>query len=643
VGKTQIAAEYAYRHQDEYTAVLWSFAGTEQSVRSGYAAIDTMLDLPEKDSQEQAKVTEAVKSWLEQNTGWLLVLDNADDPAMVKPFLPQGSTGHLLLTSRAYSFQTIGLVSPREVNVLSPDEAREFLMRRTGKGPTEKSTEADTLAKEVGYLPLALEQAGAYITETGASFKNYLAGFKTQRLKVLEKQGPVMGNDEKEQQKRTVATAWALNFADVEKNAPASAELLRLSAFLAPDAIPLELLEKGAAKLPEYLAAKLAETADNPLVLNEVLGPLLRFSLIRRDDEKRTYSIHPLVQEVMLEVLSGEDQKTWAEQTVRTVNAAFPDVMKFEDWPSCDRFLPHALACSRFINIFSMESAEESLLLSRAGYYLNQRAEYAQAEPLFRRALAIDEKAWGPEHRETATSLNNLASLYQDQGKYEEAEPLYRRALAIREKVLGPEDPGTATSLNNLAALLDDQGKPAEAEPLYRRSLAIREKALGPEDPRTATSLNNLAQLLNTQGKYDEAEPLYRRALAINEKVLGPGHPDTATSLNNLALLLDTQKKPVEAEPLFQRALAIREKVLGPEHPDTANSLYNLAYFLDNQGKPAEAEPLYLRALAIYEKALGPGHPLTVLVRNNLIRFYRQQDRNTEADALQKVAKGKAK
>jgi hypothetical protein len=139
VGKTQIAAEYAYRHRDDYTAVFWSFAGTEQSVRGGYAAIAALLDLPEKESQEQAKVTDAVKNWLEQNTGWLLVLDNADDPAMLKPFLPQQEKGHILLTSRAYSFQKIGVVSPREVNVLSPGEAREFLLRRTGKVPTGKS------------------------------------------------------------------------------------------------------------------------------------------------------------------------------------------------------------------------------------------------------------------------------------------------------------------------------------------------------------------------------------------------------------------------------------------------------------------------------------------------------------------------
>jgi len=599
VGKTQIAVEYAWRHRDEYTAVLWCFAGTEQSVRGGYAAIAALLGLPEKESQEQAKTTEAVKSWLEQNTGWLLVLDNADDPSMVRPFLPQQGKGHVLLTSRAHTFQSLGIQAPREVNVLSPAEAREFLLYRTGKDSTIKSPEADALAKELGYLPLALEQAAAYMVENSVGFASYLGGFKKQRQVLLNKQGPVLGNDEREQQKRTVATTWAVNFADMEKASPASAELLRLSAFLAPDAIPLELLEDGGEELPERLAAKLAEATGDSLASAELLKPLLRFSLIRRDDEKRTYSIHPLVQEVVREGLSKEDQKAWAERTVRTVNAAFPGI-EFENWLQCDRLLPHALTCARLIEFWNMEFVEAARLLNQAGYYLEDRAEYVQAEPLYRRALAIREKASGPEHPHTATSLNNLALLLKTQGKYDDAEPLYRRALAIREKALGPEHPDTATSLNNLAELCRAQSRNQEAEPLYRRALAIDEKALGVDHPDTAIDLNNLAVFLHDQGKSAEAEPLHRRVLAIREKALGPNHPDTALSLNNLALLLNTQ------------------------------------------GKPAEAEPLYQRALAIYEKALGPEHPRTVLVRNNLILFYRAQGRNAEADALENGANGKA-
>ena len=239
------------------------------------------------------------------------------------------------------------------------------------------------------------------------------------------------------------------------------------------------------------------------------------------------------------------------------------------------------------------QSAAEARRLNEEALALYEAGKFSQAEPLFRRSLAIREKVLGPEHQNVATSLNNLAELYRDQGKYVEAEPLYRRSRAIWEKVLGPEHPNVAQSLNNLAALYRDQGKYAEAEPLYRRSLAIREKVLGPEHPDVAQSLNNLAELYRAQGKYAEAEPLHRRSLAIWEKVLGPEHPNVATSLNNLAGLYETQGQYAQAEPLHRRSLAISEKALGPEHPNVADSLNNLAYMLAQQRKLVPARPLY--------------------------------------------------
>jgi tetratricopeptide (TPR) repeat protein len=600
VGKTQIAVEYAYRHRDEYTAVFWSFAGTEQSVRGGYAAIAALLDLPEKESQEQAKVTEAVKSWLEQNTGWLLVLDNADEPAMVKPFLPQQGKGHVLLTSRAHTFQTLGILAPREVNVLSPVEARAFLLHRTGKDPTAKSAEADALAKELGYLPLALEQAAAYMVENSVGFANYLDGFKKQRQALLNKQGPVLGNDEREQQKRTVATTWAVNFADVERNSPASAELLRLSAFLASDAIPLELFKKDTKGMPERLADKLAEAVDDPLALDELLSPLLRFSLIRRNEEKRNYSIHPLVQEVLRDGLEKTEQSKLAERALRAVDSTFPDVTKFENWPKGDHFLPHALACAGFVNSLNLESEHAASLLTRTGYYLMERGEYVQVEPLFVHARDIAQKVLGPEHPNTAACIHNLAWLYQSQGKNDEAFPFAQQSLAITEKQLEPGDPEIALSLNNLASILRAKGELKEAESLFRRALEICETPGEPEHPESATILNNLAFLLKVQGRFKEAELLYIRALETRERASSPWHPDIANSLNNLARLYEDQARPQKAEPLYRRALQICEKSLGPEHPHT------------------------------------------VVCRNNLIQFYRQQGRNAEADALGKAAKGQA-
>ena len=248
-------------------------------------------------------------------------------------------------------------------------------------------------------------------------------------------------------------------------------------------------------------------------------------------------------------------------------------------------------------------------------YYLKAQnyelqINYSEAERYYRKAATIEDQ--------DAFYLNAHATILQTIGNYAAAEPLYRRALAIYEKALGPDHPDVATSLNNLAGLLHDQGNYAAAEPLYRRALAIDEKALGPDHPGVAIDLNNLALLLKTQGNYAAAEPLYRRALAIKEKALGPDHPGVATSLNNLASLLHDQGNYAAAEPLYRRALAIREKALGPDHPDVATSLNNLALLLQKKGNYAAAEPLCRRALAIYEKALGTNHPDTITIRNNL-------------------------
>ncbi|HEY6252399.1 MAG TPA: tetratricopeptide repeat protein [Candidatus Angelobacter sp.] len=590
IGKTQIALEYAYRHHDYYTAMLWTFADSEQSVNTGFANFAKLLDLREKESAEQAVIINAVKRWLQENDNWLLVFDNADTPGILAQFLPQQSKGHILLTSRAHVFQNLGILKALEVSVLSPQAAVEFLLKRTAKEGTAESKEAEVLAKELGYLPLALEQAGAYIHENGSSFKDYLSAYQKQRLKVLERQGPALGNPQ-QQQKRTVATAWEINFADIEKNSPASADLLRLSAFLAPDAIPLELLEKGGDKMGDLLASALAKVKDDPLIVDELLKPLTSYSLIRRNPENRSFSIHPLVQEVVRDGMAQEVEKSWAERTVRGLNSAFPDV-QFQNWQDCDRLIAHSLVCAELIAKYNFEFAPTTRLLNQAAFYLVERARYTEAESLYRRALAIREKVLGPEHPDTALSLNNLATLYDDQGKYEEAAPLHRRSLAIREKVLGPEHPHTALSLNNLAEHYRTQGKYEEAEHLYLRALQIDEKALGRDHPDTAVDLNNLAALYYGQSKYAEAEPLYRRSLAISEKVLGLEHPHTARGLNNLANTYNAQRRYEKAEPLHRRAVEIAQKALGPQHPRTILYTNNLIICCRDQGKLKEAEEL---------------------------------------------------
>lgn len=262
--------------------------------------------------------------------------------------------------------------------------------------------------------------------------------------------------------------------------------------------------------------------------------------------------------------------------------------------------------------------SDDPYVMNNAALSMEGAGDYAGAEPLYRRALAIQEKSLGPDHPDVATTLNNLAQLFEDKGDYGEAEPLSRRALAIHEKALGPDHLSVAIDLNNLAGVLYDNGNFAEAEPLFRRSLAIREKALGPNHPGVATALNNLAELLQAKGDYAGAEPMFRRVLAIDVKVLGPDHPEVASALGNLAMLLQTKGDLAGAEPLYRRALTIDEKALGPNHPSVAIDLNNLAGLLKSKGDYAGAERSYRRALAIDEKALGPDHPTTGQIRANL-------------------------
>jgi tetratricopeptide (TPR) repeat protein len=282
----------------------------------------------------------------------------------------------------------------------------------------------------------------------------------------------------------------------------------------------------------------------------------------------------------------------------------------------------------------SPDPLELGIALGLMAYFFLINAKYDDAETQYSRVLDIREKALGPEHPDTAESLNNLGVLLYYKGDYGGAEPLCRRALDIREKVFGPEHSDIASSLNNLAELLRIKGDYDGAELLCRRSLGICEKALGPEHPDIASSLNNLAELLRIKGDYDGAEPLYRKALGIIEKAFGPEHPDTNTFINNLALLLSSQGDYDGAELLCRRTLGICEKAFGPEHPDTATSLNSLASVLYNKGDYDSAEQLCRRTLGICEKAFGPGHPNIASSLNNLAELLRSNGDYDGAEQL---------
>jgi tetratricopeptide (TPR) repeat protein len=595
VGKTALAVEYAHRFRGLYAGVCWCPAETPTGLLSALANLAVTLDAAKP---EEADVEKAAKAALrrlaEQRATWLLVYDNVPAPDAIADLLPSAGA-RVLITSRFSDWSE--LADEVALDVLAIEEAVALLRSRTGRGYAG----AQTVAEVLGCLPLALDHAAAYCKRTQMRFADYAR--KAWSLIDAAPRGAGYP--------RSVGATFDLAITEAVEQCRAAETLMAYLAQCAPERIPMTLV--GGA-------------VEDELERMEALAALAEVSLLKHDqfdDRTPAVTVHRLVQAVARarSEANGSAQET-VGKLIGRLTASYPEdgYDNPQSWPLCAKLTPHLLARR------GADDASVFHLLGRTGEYFHGRAAYSQAAPLLRDALAICEKTLGPEHRDTAGSLNNLANVLRAQGDLAGARPLFERALAISEKVLGPEHPDTAISLTNLANLLWTEGDLVGARPLFERALAIREKSLGPEHPRTATSLNNLAGLLSAQGDLTAARPLFERALAIYEKALGPEHPKTATSLlNNLAQLLQAQGDLAGVRSLFERALAINEKVLGPEHPHTAICLNNLALLLQAQGDLAGAKPLYERTLAIREKVLGPEHPETASSLNNLANLLQDQ------------------
>jgi TolB-like protein/Tfp pilus assembly protein PilF len=601
VGKTALAIEYAYRFRRLYEGVCWCPAETRVGLLSSLAGLLVLLGAA---AAEEADVEKAAKAALrrlaEQRATWLLIYDNVSSPDEIADLLPSAET-RVLITSRFSDWG--GWAEEISLDVLPPTEAVALLQRRSGRSDAEG---AKVLAEALGNLPLALEHAAAYCKRTQMRFADYAV--KASSLIVAAPRG--------EGYPRSVAATFGLAITEAVAQCPAAEPIMAYLAQCSSERIPMTLIEGAVEDEAQRLQA---------------LTALAEVSLVKHhpfEDSTPAVTLHRLVQMVA----RTRSQATGSAhdavgRLIARLTAIYPGEGHRDphSWPLCAQLTPHLLARRDACSDDAFVCAGGPELLDRAGRYFHGRAAHSQAAQLFRDALAIREKTLGPEHSDTATSLNNLADLLRDQGDFAGARPLHERALAIRERALGPEHPDTATSLNNLAILLKAGGDFAGALRLYQRALAVREKALGPEHPDTATSLNNLANLLRDQGDFAGARSLHERALAIREKALGPEHSDTATSLNNLAMILKAQGDFAQARPLFERALSIYERALGLEHPAAALSLNQLAFLLQAQGDFARAQPLYERALAIREKALGPEHPATAGSLNNLASLLKAQ------------------
>jgi len=583
IGKTQTAIEYAYRFRDHYSHCFWIVADTETTLTSGYVEISALLGLPEANERDIYLVIEALKRWMGENEGWLLILDNADDPSLLKRFLPHHPSGHILITSRARVLDSIGIATSLDIRELEEKEAVKFLLQRTGRSTHDSPDHAYALelVRDLGYFPLAIEQAGAFILHHQTLFEDYVEHYKTYRLQLLDKLAPVSGD-----YKKTVNTTWALNFAQLENNHPESAMALTLSAFFSPDSISLQLL-RTAYEIPEPGFAEPGHIiGDNPLALDSLLEPITRYSLIRRDIPSKTYTIHRLVQEVIKESMPDEQQAEFALKVTRAINNMFPDA-SYDTWQLCDQLLPHAMLAFTYVMKYGFTYLNAGNMLISVGAYLRIRARYKEAELVHLQSVRLRQRDLGKYDAEVAEALNDLAVVYYDQYQFDKAEPLLIEASHILQHVFGDEHPDLAMNCNNLGMIYLRMEKFETARPYLNRALELAEKSKKEDDPFYALVVNNVGELHIGLGNYVDAEKFARRSLEIREKINNP--EKTLRSYNTVAWLLYKTGDMQQAEHYFLKAMSYAENVFGVEHPELIIILRRYSDYLLTNNRNEEA------------------------------------------------------
>ena len=638
VGKTQTALEYAYRHAQDYSALFWVHAETSESILASISAIAYTLNLPEKDEANQKVLVNAVSRWLNSHQHWLLIVDNVDDLSLIKQFFPASPHGSFLFTTRQQMLGTIA--RPFVLERMTEEEGAIFLLRRARRlavdraihqAPPDEVALACQLVERLNGLPLAIDQAGAYIEETQCGLGEYLELYQRLPLALLSKREAYADHPD------SVARTVLLTFEQIQRRSVEAAALLQMCAFLGPDALPEAFFLQESATL---LGPTFTDLASDPLRYHAVLKELSTYSLIRRNVQDQTLSIHRLVQVVLKASLTEEEQQQRSRHLVETLDRALPAGhpgslvrLSKEEWAWASQLLPHVLTLISFTEQWHFAFAEMASLLVKTAHYLFLRARYTEVEPLLQRALLLYEQIVGPEQLDSATCYESLGSLYAALGKYTEAERCYQHALILRKRLLSPEHPDVAETYNSLAVLYEALGKCTEAEALFREATHILERALGPEHLQVAIPLFNLAGAYQEQNRYEEAELIYLRVRRIYEQDI-PEQYLTPPLLHNLACLYEELGRYAEAEPLYQQALHLWERIYSPEHPLVAYAVTGLADLYQKQGRTEEAEALYRRSIHIREQALSPEHPEVGFSLRGLAELCQKQGRMVEAEAL---------
>ncbi|MFE5853662.1 FxSxx-COOH system tetratricopeptide repeat protein [Streptomyces sp. NPDC056500] len=668
VGKTQVAIEYVHRFMADYDLVWWIPAEQPDDVIAGLAELAVRLGA--QGGEDMASASREALDLLRRgvpSSRWLLVFDNADDPEALKRFFPPQGPGHILVTSRNQTWSQYGDALP--IDVFTREESIEHLQRRA-RGLT--LADADQVATAVGDLPLAVEQAAAWIAETATPVADYLEELRVQATSVL-------GLNQPAGYPQPVAATWNVSIERLKERSPAAVRLLQLCAFFAPEPISANLLYSK--EMIEALKPYDASLQEK-LVLGRVIREIGRFALAKVDQVNNSIQVHRLVQAVIRAQLTEEEQRDARHAVHRVLAGARPDddepIDNPETWPRFATIWPH-LGTSE---AWDCKEPETRRLIIDRVRYLWKRGDWSSASTLANEVRTVWRAKLGNKDLQYLYLRFHISNIYRSQGRYVEAKEFDEVTLERQREVLGPTHPHTYMTTSGLAMDFGTLGRYAEAMELATEAHEGFSQIFHESHPRTLAAANNLALNLRMTGLYSRALEIDQEVFDRRTEVLGPEHPYTLSSAMNLARDLREVGRYEDSVSLLSRTYELHKEQLGRTFPGTLAAAKSLAVSLRRAGRLEDArrlttatrnryrarytsanpdllacdlnlaadlfaanEPVAARDLAqevVDEYMLVPGerHPYTLAAINNLgIFHWGCGDPETAEQLLQKVVK----